>query len=323
MNKVIRILLNLLIFAMVIGFVGYMVYSLGKGESFSGNNVMNNRNEEISPYKKINAIQVKSNIITFDLSDNNIYVAVNQEVMIYDMAGTLVRQFPVEKEIRDLKVEDNRIYLLYPSEIEVYTCEGEKIFGRPARRAESDYCSMALSAEFIFVTDAGNYNICKYTKEGDYLDIILSPIGFIIPSYAFDIINIRDTIYCSNSGRHRIESYTLEGQYIDSFGKAGSEAGSFAGCCNPGYLAATANGDIITSEKGEPRISCFGRDGTFRTILFGSKALGGGTEAYKVKMHDDKIYIAGKKSLSVYVFDPELATQTACADCPADCPLKK
>jgi len=320
MHKRLRILLNLLVFVLIIGFVLYIVGSLGKNDSFFGSI---NLAGEPSPYKKINTIKVKSEIIRFDLSEDNIFIAVNHSVMIYNKTGTLVKQFPVEQEIRDIKVEDDRIYLLYPAEIEVFTIEGEMIDGWKARRINSDYCSMALTSEYVFVTDAGNRQICKYTKDGDYLSVILSPDGFIIPSYSFDILNIGDTIYCVNSGRHLIERYTLEGEFIASFGKSGSEAGSFAGCCNPSFLASTTNGDLLTSEKGNPRISCFSRDGQFKALLLGGKALGGGVKAYSLKVQDDRIYVAGKNALSVFVYDPQLAAQSACAGCPSDCPLRQ
>jgi hypothetical protein len=279
-----------------------MANSLGKNNSFFGGEAVDGQPEGISPYKKVKSFKAKSEIITFDLLGDKIYMAVNQAVLIYDMEGTLVKQIPASgKEIRDIKVEDERIYLLYPSEIEVFTLEGERFAGWSARRNSSDYCSIVLSSEYIFVTDAGNKNICRYTREGDFLDFILSPNSFIIPSYAFDIINIQDTLYCSNSGRNRVERYTLEGKYLGSFGKAGSEAGSFAGCCNPTFLAATQYGDIITSEKGSPRISCYDREGTFKDILLGSRMLGGGTKAYSVKVQDDRIYVAGKNTLTVFV----------------------
>ena len=323
MHKVTRITINLLIFAVVIGFAGYIINRLVTGESFFGDNLTNGSQEGISPYKRINAIKTKSEIIRFDLSDEMVFIATKQAVMIHNKDGSLVQQITTNREIRDIKVEDNRIYLLYPAEIEVYAITGEKITGWKASRNNSDYCSMTLSSEFIFVTDVGNKQICKFSKEGEFMAVILSPSGFIIPSFAFDIINIGDTIYCSNSGRHRIEVYSLVGEYIRSFGTAGSESGHFAGCCNPVYLAATSNGDILTSEKGNPRISCFDRDGRFKAILLGSKALGRGTTAYSVKAIDDKLYVAGKKTLSEYVYDPDLAAQSACNGCPSDCPLRK
>ena len=318
MRKIIRISINIIIFVLIIGFVLYMVSSLGKNEPLFGSF---NIGSEQSSYKKVSSIKTKSEIIRFDLSEERIFIAVNHAVLIYNKEGTLLKQFQVEQEIRDIKVEGDRLFLLYPASIEVFTVEGEKINGWTARRINSDYCSMALSSEYVFVTDAGNKNICKYTKEGDYMAVILSPDGFIIPSYAFDIINIRDTIYCSNSGRHRIESYSLEGEYLTSFGKSGNEAGSFAGCCNPVFLAVTQNGYILTSEKGSPRISCFSLDGSFNSMLMGSKTLGGGVKAYSLKVQGDKIYVAGKNALSAFVYDPQLATQSTCAGCPADCPF--
>ncbi|MDR2234031.1 MAG: hypothetical protein LBE56_13040 [Tannerella sp.] len=311
MNKGVKFLVNLLVFAMVIGFGWYVFNTLGKPEKsatqIDGTTAATFIND--SAYQKINTIQAGNEIITFDLYGDKVYMAAYQSIMIYDMAGTLVREIPSEKEIRDIKVYDDKIYLLHPDEIEVFTLEGEKIKGWPARRPDSDYCSLALSKEYLFATDAGNKNICKYTREGDYLNIIISPIGFVIPSYAFDIVNIRDTLYCGNSGRHRVESYTLEGQFITTFGKTGPEDGSFLGCCNPSYMTATQSGDILTSEKGNPRITCYSTDGTFRTVLLHKKALGGGTQAYKIKTLGERVFVAGKKTLSVYVFDTEWLSQ--------------
>ena len=317
MQKVIRITINVVIFALIIGFAVYIINMLYTGDAFSGHNLTNGQPEGLSPYKKSSSFKTKSEIIRFDLLDDKIYIAVNHAVMIYDKAGTLIKQFPVSHEIRDIKVETGRIYLLYPEGIAVFTAGGEQITGWKAYRINSDYCSFVLSSEFIFVTDAGNKHICKYTKEGEFMSIILSPDGFIIPSYAFDIINIRDTLYCSNSGRHRIESYTLAGEYIASFGKSGNEAGQFAGCCNPVNMTATQRGDILTSEKGNPRISCFSCDGTFKAMLLGSKMLGGGTKAYRIKVQEDKLYVAGKNVLSEYVYDPQMAAQSSCAGCPS------
>lgn len=323
MNKVLRIILNILIFSVIIGFVWYMARSLGKQEPLFGSFSLTRQDEGVSAYMKVNTIKVKSDIISFELTNSNIYIALNQAVMITDYAGVLITQFPVGKVIRDIKVDDGCIYLLYPAALEVFTYQGEKIASWEARRNNSDYCAMALSSEYIYVTDAENKNICQYTKEGEFLSIILSPNGFVIPSFSFDIININDTIYCSNSGRLQIERFTLAGRYIDSFGKAGEEAGSFAGCCNPAYLAATQHGDILTSEKGVPRISCFGQDGQFRALLFGSKSLGGGTKAYRMKTNNDRIFVAGKNTLSEFVYDPQLAAQSSCAGCPIDCLLRK
>ena len=322
MNKTLKITVNIFVFVLIAGFGYYMVRSVmpGGGDMLTGEGDAGN--SFVSPYKKINSLKVASEIACFDIYGNRIYVAQSGgKISVFDLDGKRQHDFAINADVRDIVVEEETIYLLYPAGIEVFTVEGKRLAGWPAHRNSADYCSMALSSAYIFVTDAGNKHICRYTREGEFLDIILSPNSFVIPSYAFDIVNILDTLYCCNSGRHRIESYTLEGKYLGSFGTSGAQAGAFAGCCNPAYLAATQYGDILTSEKGNPRISCYGRDGKYRAILLNSKILGGGTDAYKVKTKEDKILVAARKSLSVFVYDPELAAASACAGCPMECPF--
>ena len=173
-----------------------------------------------------------------------------------------------------------------------------------------------------FVTDASNKNICKYTLDGTLVRFIQSPKGFIVPSYCFGIAYIDGLIYCSNPGRHQVESYTTEGAFIASFGKAGVEAGAFSGCCNPAVLTSSTHGELLTSEKGIPRISCYGLDGQFRSILLDSKALGGGNAAYDVRVMNDKLIVAGGDKVSVFQYDKRQSQQTLCGQCNEDCPLK-
>jgi hypothetical protein len=323
MKKTLKITLNLFVFILIAGFGYYMVYSILSG----GKTILpfseNAKNTFVSPYKKMHSFTTSSDIVCFDIYEHTLYAALSGKVSVFDLSGKQQHDFAIKKEVRDIVVEESGIYLLYPTEIEVFDRNGEKITGWAACSDNSDYVAITATKDYIFVTDAENKLITQFDKHGQLVRFIRSPRGFIIPSYSFDIININDTIYCANSGRHKIESYTLDGKYITSFGVAGAKDGAFAGCCNPSYLAVTQYGDILTSEKGNPRISCFSREGKFRTILLDSKTLGGGTDAYRMKIHDDKMYIAGKNTLSEFMFDPQLAAQSACAGCLSDCPLKK
>ena len=97
----------------------------------------------------------------------------------------------------------------------------------------------------------------------------------------------------------------------------------FCGCCNPVHLTYTSTGEIITSEKGNPRVSCYGMDGEFRSLLLDSKALGGGNTAYDIKVSGDKLFIAGNNLISTFQYDKILAAKTACSDCGVDCPLRE
>ncbi|MDR0699562.1 MAG: hypothetical protein LBG28_10160 [Tannerella sp.] len=276
-----------------------------------------------SPYRQVALVDFPDAIQSLAQHDGTVYVAMQNEVSTMDMRGKLKGGFTVANGvIRDMAVDGGEVYLLHPTSVSVYSQQGRLLREWTACSEQSNYCSLALSGEFVFVTDMDYKNICKYTRNGDFVTFIGSPNGFVIPSLTFGIECIGDTIYCSNSGRHQVEKYTLDGKYIGSFGKAGGAPGLFAGCCNPVHLSCTSSGDIITSEKGNPRISCYGHDGIFHGILLDRKLLGGGYTAYDVKAWNDRLFVAGKNKVSIFRFDSTLASTGACASCSVGCSLR-
>ena len=299
MRRTVKIVLNIAIFLVVAGFIGYMIHSVNKKEITYAEN-----HQEIpftSSYIQASSFDLPHEINRFELHDNKLFIASGEWVYIYDTKGNQLASFPTKQHVRDITVEDEKIYLLYPTFIEVYTVNGELSHEWEACSELSDYCSFALAGDFLFVTDAENKNICKYTKEGNFVKFIQSPRGFIIPSYSFDIESRNDTIYCANSGRHLIESYTLDGDFIAAFGGPGGESGFFAGCCNPVYISFTSEGELITSEKGNPRVSIFERNGNFKEVILNSRLLGGGNKAYEVRANEDHFFVAGKNKITVYI----------------------
>jgi len=318
MNKALKITLNILIFALIAGFGYYMFHSMRSEKKTIQSSEKNAELTFISPYEKINSFDATSDIQSFAIYDDKLYAALTDKVSVFDLSGNHQRDFVIKAKVRDIVVENMTIYLLYPTRIDLYSFEGEKKDEWEACSDNSDYCAFTTTINYIFVTDAENKNIVQYDKQGNLVRFIKSPESFIIPSYAFDIISINDTIYCSNSGKHKIESYTLDGEFIASFGTAGVQAGAFAGCCNPVYLAKSSDGNILTSEKGNPRISSYGRNGKFRTVLFDSNMLGGGTDAYKMQVSGENIYIANKRTILVYCrgVARNAPTENSCAGCP-------
>ena len=276
-----------------------------------------------SPYRLLSSIEVPEWIDGFELSGDKVIVAAANGIYVYDRSGNLSQNFAVASKVRDIAVKDETIYLLFPTRIEAYNMEGDLVRDWKACDDHADYCSFAIAGDNLFVTDAGNKAIFKYSTDGSFVSVISSPNDFIIPSYSFGITASNNRIYCSNPGRHQVESYTLDGQYKGAFGKAGGAAGMFCGCCNPVHLTHTSNGEIITSEKGNPRISCYSSDGKFRSVLLDSKALGGGNVAYNVRLDDDKVIVSGKNRISFFQYDGALAEGTDCSLCGLECPLRK
>lgn len=298
MNKSLKIIINIAILLVVAGFIWYMVRSVNKDET----TYAETRQETPfnSRYKKVSSFDLPQEINRFELYNGKLYISARQSVYICDTGGNQLASFTGKDGVRDITVGNNRIYVLYPTFIEAYSEEGVLVYEWEACSELSDYCSIALAGDFVFVTDAENKNICQYTTEGNFVRFIKSPRDFIIPSYSFDIESRNDTIYCVNSGRHLVESYTLDGKFIAAFGGPGGEAGFFAGCCNPAYITFTPDGEIMTSEKGNPRISSFERNGTFREVILNSRLLGGGNKAYEIRTDGSQLFAAGKKTINIF-----------------------
>jgi hypothetical protein len=320
--KTTRILFNLAFFLVVVGFTWYMVASINNDILPDGGAVRGTSGLFSSPYKQVASFKLPEEINRFELYDNKLFISAGQLVYIYHIEGNRLGDFPVGLNVRDITVAGDEIYLLYPTRIEVFSMSGEPIRQWEACSNLSDYCSFAIAGNAVFVTDAANKEICKYITNGDFVKFIQSPRNFIIPSYTFDIDCYNDTIYCANSGRHSVETYTLNGDFIAASGAPGSEAGFFSGCCNPAYISFTSGGTLITSEKGNPRISCYGRNGRFRSILLDSKALGGGNKAYPIKPYHDKLLVAAKNRIITFQYDPK-ADVSACSGCAVSCPLRR
>ena len=276
----------------------------------------------VSPYRRTFGFVVPDEITALELIGDQIVVGTANNIYRYGIDGELQGNFSVRSGLRDVAVYNDKFYLLFPSRIEVYDKQGEAILEWEACSDDADYCQLTVLKEGIFVTDAAAKNICQYKLDGTLARFIKSPNGFVVPSYSFGITNIDGHVFCSNPGRHIVEQYTVNGEYVASFGKSGMGAGEFSGCCNPVQIIATEKGELLTSEKGLPRISCYGSDGTFHSILLDDKALGGGHSAYDMRILGDKLIVAGGNKISVFQYDARRSAQTLCGSCTIECPMK-
>ena len=69
-------------------------------------------------------------------------------------------------------------------------------------------------------------------------------------------------------------------------------------------------------------MSCYSQEGAFRSVLLDAKALGGGHEAYRIRVMKDKLIVAGGDKVSVFQYNKQQSQLTECGQCDQDCPLK-
>ncbi|MCL2412631.1 MAG: hypothetical protein FWC98_00650 [Bacteroidales bacterium] len=326
MSKGLKIVLNIAVLLLIVGFGFFMIRSISSDQRLPRLGEEQEISTFVSPYKLVRSFDAESNIVNFYVTENFVFVVLYDKLSVFHLSGDHFLDFPIEPGVRDIAVVDRTLHLLYFNRMEKHLFFAERLVNVDVWEAaspSSDFRALAITENYIFVTDIGERQVVQYNREGAVVRFLRSPDRFILPNrYAFDIITINDTVFVTNSGRHRIESYTLDGEFITWFGQHGAQAGAFIGCCNPMYIAATSGGNILTSERGVPRISSYGRDGSFRMVLFDTHALGGGRMAYRMRVLGENIYIASRNTISVYTFDTtrvERPCNRGCSGCTRAC----
>ena len=296
-----RIFLNILILALVAGFVAYMIASVGGAEVEYGEAAAEQEAFE-SPCTVEASFAVPQGANHLAMAGDTLFLATADSVFLYGIDGARLDSFGAENGIADIAVGGGLLYLLYPARIIVTEPDGRLVREWEACSDNSLYISIALTSNYAFVTDAENKNICQYTLAGGFIRFINSPRGFVVPSNSFDIGSCRDTVYCVNPGRRLVESYTEAGSFVASFGIPGSKPGAFSGCSNPAFIAFTESGQLLASEKGNPRVCLFERSGRFAGMMLNAKMLGGGREAYPIQAAGARIYTAGRGEIIAYKY---------------------
>ena len=83
----------------------------------------------------------------------------------------------------------------------------------------------------LYVTDAGNNCIQKFTPEGKFVaQFGTKGSGPGQLSFPFGItVGTTDLLYITEWGNHRVSIFTSEGQFVRSFGERGDKEGHFNG----------------------------------------------------------------------------------------------
>ena len=334
MNKTTKVLINIAVFLLVIGFTWFLIHSSRRHDvtlaTMRAEQPFEPRFELHNSFEILKNFEEPQEIIRFQLHDGRLYILTEESVFIYELAmmswtpapgtevppgtstmgitGLYVSSFAVNPEARDIAVDMNRqeIYILYATRIEVYSFDGELLREWEARDDDrTDFCSIGIAGDHVFASDAGNRVLVHYLYDGEFMRNIVSPNRFTIPSIpSFDVDSFNDTIFVINSGSHLIESYTELGHFVSSFGTPGLEAGSFAGCCNPIFISFTPDGYLITSEKGVPRVSLFTREGEFVEVLLNSRMLSDNpfeTRPFEARMcQKGMLFVAGRNRMMIF-----------------------
>jgi len=253
-----KIIVNAAILLLVVGFAGFAVWKVASNPAELGGEVK--ASSEVAQMKKAAEKSIGAEAVAAATENGTLYVAANSSVVVF--RGTeAVATHKVAAGVRNIAVHNGRIYLVYKAHVEVTDTAFNPIQTIAACSDNAELCSAAVVGSSIYVSDAENKNLVKYSADGSFQAFITSPNRFIVPSLVFDLAAKGDTLIAVNPGRHSLEFYTAGGEFIKSF------KGDFHGCCNPAFIAVDACGNIVASEKGEQRISSYATSGLLLGVL--------------------------------------------------------
>lgn len=192
---------------------------------------------------------------------------------------------------------DGEIAVGIGGRVEIFDASGAFIKKTRSFNEKSALGSVAFWNGAWFAADYGNRTVLRYDADGAPSIWLPEDADIIIRSPYFDITpSASGGLWVVNPGRHRLDDYDKDAKVESFWGGAGMSETKFCGCCNPIHIAVTEKGDVLTAEKGLPRVKLYRPDGLFAATVAGSGDFDEGTVG---------LVPAAGPCGAVFVLDPE------------------
>ncbi|MCB8995135.1 MAG: hypothetical protein H6538_05965 [Bacteroidales bacterium] len=209
-----------------------------------------------------------------DVYNGLIYLGVEDALLIITPEGLQKKSIPLTGKPESIRVTASNIIIAYKNEINVFDSSGKLLSSWKVDNERTIITSVAVKDSLLFVADAGNRRVLRYTLDGKLLGEFTGKRestaghGFIVPSANFDlVVNKFGELWVVNPGEHSIENYSDEGELRGFWTKNSMEIDGFSGCCNPAELAVMDDGSFITSEKALVRIKVYDPSGRLLSVV--------------------------------------------------------
>ncbi len=250
--------------------------------------------------------------------DGRIYVAGDQAVRVLSQDGALQGEFALSGPPYCLAVAgDGAIVVGRKDYVEIYDAEGQ-LQATWQRLASRAYLTcVALSGDDVYVADAGDRAVLRYSRSGQLLSLIgqrddtRGIPGLVVPSPHLDVaVGSDGLLRVNNPGRRLVETYTAEGDLKGSWGRASQDLDGFCGCCNPTDIAVFPDGRVVTSEKGLVRVKVYDGWGKLEAIVAGPEAFAKGAAGLDLATDArGRVFVLDPKADEVIIFEPSEAAR--------------
>lgn len=212
--------------------------------------------------------------VAITIQKEKIYVAGDNRLKVIGLSGNLLAEFALNGKPQAVEILGEKIVVAAENRVMVYDEAGNVLNEWEPLGENSLITAIAGTQGNVFVADAGNRRVIRFSEEGELLGEFDGKAeegelnGFIIPSPCFDLdVNDENELWVVNPGLHALENYTAEGNLRAHWKNTGMRPEGFSGCCNPSHFTFLDDGRFVTSEKGLVRIKTYKRSGEFEGVV--------------------------------------------------------
>lgn len=174
-----------------------------------------------------------------------------------------------------------------------------------AQMAFEDITDIATAGGIVYVADGLAMRIYRFDANGEYIGEMggEKDSRLILPSSHLDVVPMPDgNLLVNNPGRALVEVRRADGLRVSAWGERGQSARGFSGCCNPTDIALMPGGEVVTAEKGLPRVKVYAPGGAELLAYIGidsfsrepkglDVAVGAGRRIYVADPGDDRVRV--------------------------------
>ena len=188
---------------------------------------------------------------------DQIYVAGDRAVRVFSNTGDDKRVVELDGEPSCLGVggvehlEPGRIYVGVGGDVQAFHADGQSAGSWRIPKENAVLTCIAVADNDVFVADAGNRLVWRFTPEGQLVgqigasDPTQAVSDFVVSSPYFDVVvGGGDLVHITNPGKLQVTTYTFGGDFGKAWGRASSALSGFFGCCNPSHLAMLPDGRL-------------------------------------------------------------------------------
>ncbi len=252
-------------------------------------------------YHEVKRIGVGFNApIALDYHKGLLGIAYENHLQVIDTMGGEYFNKTIDGIVTSISfAPDGKIFLGCKNYIELYDLQGSLLDSWGPLDSSAYITSIAFKEDAVFVANAGEPTVLRYTYQGQLLNSIDgkkntdSKYGFVVPSPYFDIaVDPDNQLWVANTGKQYIENYTDDGSLRSYWGESSFSLKGFTGCCNPAQMTILSNGHFVTCEKGLVRIKVYSPSGEVESVVATSGDFDKGSKPVDLTAdEEDNIYV--------------------------------